>query len=57
MNAARSELLSGGIEVSKVKHFDNGSWIDGPGRKWNSFISFSDPDGNSWVVQESPNRF
>ncbi len=26
----------------------------GPGGDWNSFIFFSDPDGNSWAVQERP---
>lgn len=25
-----------------------------PGEPWNSFIFFSDPDGNSWTVQEKP---
>jgi hypothetical protein len=26
----------------------------GTGRDWNSFIFFSDPDGNAWTVQERP---
>jgi hypothetical protein len=28
--------------------------IDGPGDGWNSFIFFSDPDGNGWSVRERP---
>jgi hypothetical protein len=35
---------------------DNGVWVDGPGGDWNSFIFFSDPDGNSWTVQQVPAR-
>ena len=26
----------------------------GRGGDWNSFIFFSDPDGNGWTVQERP---
>ena len=28
--------------------------IDGRGGDWNSFVFFSDPDGNGWTVQERP---
>ena len=28
--------------------------VDGRGGPWNSFIFFSDPDGNGWTVQERP---
>jgi catechol 2,3-dioxygenase-like lactoylglutathione lyase family enzyme len=56
VEAARAELLERGVEVSEVKHFENGAWVDGKGGDWNSFVFFSDPDGNSWVVQETPNR-
>ena len=31
-----------------------GEWADGKGGDWNSFLFFSDPDGNGWVVQERP---
>jgi hypothetical protein len=30
--------------------------VDGRGGDWNSFLSFNDPDGNGWVVQERPAR-
>jgi hypothetical protein len=42
--------------VSAVQHFDNGAAVDGRGEDWNSFIFFSDPDGNGWAVQERPAR-
>ncbi len=54
--AARAELVARGVEVSAIQHFENGIPIDGPGGEWNSFIFFSDPDGNSWTVQEHPRR-
>ncbi len=28
--------------------------VDGPGGAWNSFVYFSDPDGNGWALQERP---
>ncbi len=52
--AAREQLVSRGVEVSPVQHFENGVPADGPGGPWNSFIFLSDPDGNSWAVQERP---
>ena len=45
INAARAELVEGGVEVSEVQKFD-----------WGSFVFFSDPDGNGWAVQELPPR-
>lgn len=50
--AARAEIVSRGVEVSAVRHFVDGEWVDGPGDRWNSFMFFDDPDGNSWTVQE-----
>jgi predicted enzyme related to lactoylglutathione lyase len=38
---ARDELVKRGIEVSEVHDFP-----------WGSFVFFSDPDGNSWAVQQ-----
>ena len=52
--AARAELVSRGVEVSPIQHFDDGVQKDGPGGDWNSFIFFSDPDGNGWAVQLKP---
>lgn len=55
IDAARAELVGGGVEVSGVFHFDQGGQQPGhdPQRRdYNSFVSFSDPDGNGWLVQE-----
>jgi catechol 2,3-dioxygenase-like lactoylglutathione lyase family enzyme len=54
IEAARAELVSRGVEVSPTQHFDDGVQKDGPGGDWNSFIFFSDPDGNGWAVQLKP---
>jgi catechol 2,3-dioxygenase-like lactoylglutathione lyase family enzyme len=42
--AARQELLSRGVEVSEITKFGD---QDGA-----TFFGFSDPDGNTWAVQE-----
>ena len=42
VDEARAELVARGLEVSEVQVFD-----------WGRFVFFSDPDGNSWAVQES----
>jgi catechol 2,3-dioxygenase-like lactoylglutathione lyase family enzyme len=52
---ARQELVDRGAEVSEVFHFESGSRASGPDPQrsnYASFFSFSDPDGNSWLVQE-----
>ena len=55
IDAARAQLVERGVEVTPVRHVDEqGAWVDGRGGPWNSFISFSDPDGNGWSVQERP---
>ena len=54
IEAARAELVERGVEVSSVRHMDDGVWVEGRGGDWNSFVFFSDPDGNGWVVQERP---
>ncbi len=54
LETARKELLEGGVEVSPVRHMEKGVWVDGPGENWNSFVFFSDPDGNEWALQERP---
>lgn len=54
IEAAREELVGRGVEVSPVQHFEDGVAVDGRGEAWNSFIFFSDPDGNGWAVQEVP---
>jgi catechol 2,3-dioxygenase-like lactoylglutathione lyase family enzyme len=54
IDAARAELVERGVEVSNIQHFDNGAFVDGRGGDWNLFVFFNDPDGNGWVLQESP---
>jgi catechol 2,3-dioxygenase-like lactoylglutathione lyase family enzyme len=56
VEAARAELVERGVEVSEIRHIEDGVWAPGPGGAWNSFLFFSDPDGNSWTVQEAPTR-
>ncbi|MDQ3695593.1 MAG: VOC family protein [Chloroflexota bacterium] len=54
IEAARAELIERGIEAGPIRHVKDGVWLDGKGGDWNSFVSFADPDGNGWVVQERP---
>jgi len=56
IEAARAELVERGVEVSPVQHYEGAVLVDGRGGDWNSFLFFSDPDGNGWVVQERPAR-
>ena len=56
IEAARAELVERGVEVSEVRHMTPSGWTPGPDpehRDYNSFASFSDPDGNTWVLQEA----
>jgi catechol 2,3-dioxygenase-like lactoylglutathione lyase family enzyme len=54
INKAREQLANNGVDVTPVRHLDNGTWRDGHGGPWNAFVFFNDPDGNGWVVQERP---
>jgi predicted enzyme related to lactoylglutathione lyase len=54
IEAARAELVERGVDCTPVRHFDGGGWAEGKGGDWNSFVHFSDPDGNGWVLQEAP---
>jgi catechol 2,3-dioxygenase-like lactoylglutathione lyase family enzyme len=45
VEAARDELAGRGVEVSDIQEFP-----------WGKFTFFTDPDGNSWSVQEIPPR-
>jgi catechol 2,3-dioxygenase-like lactoylglutathione lyase family enzyme len=59
IEAARAELVERGVEVSDVRHLESGNWVTGPDpehRDYNSFADFSDPDGNTWVLQERSGR-
>jgi catechol 2,3-dioxygenase-like lactoylglutathione lyase family enzyme len=58
---ARADLLSRGVKVSEVFHFDGllGPRVIGPDPKrgtYASFASFEDPDGNTWLFQEITTR-
>src|SRR5262245_54310053 len=66
IEAARGELIRHGVEVSGVFHFDGTlsvvgteGRVPGPGpegRPYSSWASFSDPDGNGWLLQEVKTR-
>jgi catechol 2,3-dioxygenase-like lactoylglutathione lyase family enzyme len=70
IDAARDDLISRGVEVSEVFHDAGGSLGGGfiagterraagrdpEGRSYASYASFSDPDGNRWLLQEITER-
>ena len=59
IEAARDALVAAGIEVSEVFHFGPDGPVGGPDPEhgsYRSFASFSDPDGNSWLLQEITTR-
>jgi catechol 2,3-dioxygenase-like lactoylglutathione lyase family enzyme len=62
IEAAHDELAGRGIEVSGVWHgppFPLWARLPGPDpvrTSYGSFCSFSDPDGNTWLVQEVTTR-
>lgn len=66
IDAAREDLAGRGVDVSGVFHegalgdrFHADTHVDGPAPEhstYGSFVSFSDPDGNTWLVQEITTR-
>jgi catechol 2,3-dioxygenase-like lactoylglutathione lyase family enzyme len=59
IDEARRQLADGGAAASDVFHFEDGVQTDGPGPSradYETFLSFSDPDGNGWLIQEVPSR-
>jgi catechol 2,3-dioxygenase-like lactoylglutathione lyase family enzyme len=59
IEAARAELVGQGVEVSEIRHMGPEGWQPGPDPEhsdYNSFADFSDPDGNTWLLQEVPSR-
>jgi len=57
IEAARTELVRRGVEMSPVFHRAGPGQppVSGPDpqrRSYSSFTTFSDPDGNSWLLQE-----
>ena len=65
IDAARNELVGRGVQVSEVFHFSEGpapfgDKVRGPApdhQTYASYASFSDPDGNTWLLQEVTTRF
>ncbi|MGO4404570.1 VOC family protein [Bosea sp. RAF48] len=62
IEAARTELVKGGAEVSEVFHRTGPgqpalSGRDPQGRSYLSYATFTDPDGNGWLLQEITQRF
>jgi catechol 2,3-dioxygenase-like lactoylglutathione lyase family enzyme len=45
VGAARRELIAHGVQASEVDV-----------QPWGSFVTFSDPDGNTWALQQLPER-
>jgi predicted enzyme related to lactoylglutathione lyase len=67
IDAAREQLVALGVQVSDVFHegaagarFHDGSGrLSGPApehRSYSTFVSFTDPDGNGWLLQEVTTR-
>jgi catechol 2,3-dioxygenase-like lactoylglutathione lyase family enzyme len=67
VDAARSDLIARGVNVSDVFHYAGGplnNAVENPrvagrdpeGRSYFSFASFEDPDGNGWLLQEIMTR-
>jgi catechol 2,3-dioxygenase-like lactoylglutathione lyase family enzyme len=72
IEAARNELVGNGVDVSEVFHDAGGVYAgtdqpylfgrvrvkgsDPERRSYRSFVSFSDPDGNGWLLQEVTTR-
>jgi catechol 2,3-dioxygenase-like lactoylglutathione lyase family enzyme len=67
LDAARNELILRGANVSEVWHDETGIFhhagtaarLSGPdpkGGSYGSWASFSDPDGNGWLLQEITQR-
>ena len=43
--AARAQLIAQGVAASEVDV-----------QPWGSFVTFADPDGNTWALQQPPPR-
>jgi catechol 2,3-dioxygenase-like lactoylglutathione lyase family enzyme len=59
IDAARDQLVAAGVEVSEIFHLGPQGPISGPDPErgsYRSWVSFSDPDGNSWMFQEITKR-
>jgi catechol 2,3-dioxygenase-like lactoylglutathione lyase family enzyme len=67
IGTSRDDLISRGVEVSEIYHYEGRPFhsagtearVPGPdpdGRSYFTWASFSDPDGNGWLLQEIKTR-
>lgn len=68
IEAARNVLIARGVDASEVFHCETGTACRFPGigvrvsgpqpesLSYSSFVSFTDPDGNGWLLQEVSKR-
>ena len=59
IKAACDVLVAAGVEVGEVFHLSPAGAVPGPdpeNRSYGSFALFSDPDGNTWLLQEITTR-
>src|SRR3954471_10172943 len=58
--AARTALIARGVDLAEVFHFDGEHHpVPGPDAErpsYGSYASFSDPDGNRWILQQVTTR-
>jgi catechol 2,3-dioxygenase-like lactoylglutathione lyase family enzyme len=56
INAARDDLIRRGVDVSEVYEQRPPGFESVPGSSYFTYASFSDPDGNGWLLQEVTTR-
>jgi catechol 2,3-dioxygenase-like lactoylglutathione lyase family enzyme len=59
IEAARDALVAHGIDVTEISHLGKHGPVSGADpehRSYGSYASFSDPDGNRWLLQEVTTR-
>jgi catechol 2,3-dioxygenase-like lactoylglutathione lyase family enzyme len=56
IDSARADLISRGVDVSEVYEQRPPGLESVPGRSYFVLASFSDPDGNGWLLQEVTTR-
>ena len=59
IEATRNALVDAGIDVSEIFHLGPNGPVGGPDPEhgtYRSLATFSDPDGNSWLLQEITTR-
>jgi catechol 2,3-dioxygenase-like lactoylglutathione lyase family enzyme len=56
IEAARADLVARGVQVSDVFHGSGDPGPDPDRGSYQSYATFSDPDGNAWLLQEVTTR-